>query len=113
MYARIFATAGVGFALSERQHLVLLLVAVSGSLATNGYRAWRSGRALPLVVGIAGCVLIAGGHFAGDGVWFERGGMLMLLIGEFVEYRASRHARFNRALRRAVPTPADSSKALV
>src|SRR5579883_2870155 len=65
-YAKVLATVGVGAALSERQHLVLLAVAVAASIAVSAYRTWRSLRAWPLVVALVGCGSLVTGHLLSD-----------------------------------------------
>jgi hypothetical protein len=89
-YAKAFAIVGVGAALSARQHLVLLAVAVSASIAVSAYRTWRSQRAWPLVVALAGCGVLVTGHLLDHGAWLEWSGMATLVVGGLLEQRAAR-----------------------
>lgn len=88
-YAKVFATVGVGAALTAGQHLAVLLVAVAISLGISGYRTWRSGRAWPLVVALAGCGLLVLGHLWREGL--EWAGMATLLVGGVGEQQLARH----------------------
>ena len=88
-YAKVFATVGVGAALSERQHLVLLAVAVAASIAVSAYRTWRTQRAWPLLVALGGCGLLVAGHLL-SAAWLEWSGMGTLVVGGLLEQRAAR-----------------------
>lgn len=88
-YAKVFATLGVGAALSERQHLALLAVAVLASIAVSAYRTWRSGRVWPVIVAVAGCALLSAGHLV-DVRALEWIGMAVLVAGGVLEQRAAR-----------------------
>lgn len=88
----MFATLGVGAALSDRQHLVLLGVAVVASIAVSAYRTWRAQRAWPLLVALAGCGLLVTGHLL-SAAWLEWCGIATLVVGGFLEQRASRRQR--------------------
>ena len=100
-YAKLFATAGVGAALSERQHLVLLVVAVAVSIAVSAYRTWRTQRVWPLMVALGGCGLLVAGHLL-SAAWLEWCGMATLVVGGLLERRAARrHASGAPRLSRA------------
>jgi hypothetical protein len=57
-YATILSAFGVGFALSEGQHAVLLIVAVVAALAAGAWRARVTRRFGPLGLTAFGCVLL-------------------------------------------------------
>lgn len=85
-YAKILAVFGVGFGLSELQHLLLLVVAISASLAVSAWRSFRTGRAWPVVFALAGSALVAVGHMYGDLHAAEWAGVLVLLAGGLSEH---------------------------
>jgi hypothetical protein len=88
-YAKVFATIGVAAALSERQHLALLVFAVITSVAVSAYRSWRSRRAWPVLVAVAGCTFLSAGHLL-EANALEWLGMAILIIGGMLERRATR-----------------------
>jgi hypothetical protein len=95
-YAKILAVFGVGFGLSELEHLVLLVVAVGTSVAVSAWRTVRSGRAWPLVFALSGSALVVLGHVVGDLHVVEWTGVLVMLAGGLGE-----HFRLVRAARTA------------
>ncbi|HEU4534408.1 MAG TPA: MerC family mercury resistance protein, partial [Polyangiaceae bacterium] len=99
-YAKLFSLAGVGLELSERQHALLLAVALAASIGASAFRAWRAKRAWPLAVALAGAALLLAGHQLGEAAWLEWAGVVTLLAGGLVE-----HVRLRRA-ERAAPRPA-------
>lgn len=92
LYAKVLATLGVGFALTESQHQGILAVAVTASLLVSAARSWRSGRLWPVAVAGLGCALLVLGHALGDARWLEWSGVLVLLIGGIREQRVARRA---------------------
>ena len=88
-YAKVLATVGVGAALSEREHTVLLAAAVAISIGSSAHRTWRSGRAWPLLVALAGCGWLVLGHLLSR-AGLEWLGMGTLLIGGVLEHQAAR-----------------------
>lgn len=98
-YAKVFSLAGVGLELSERQHALLLAVALASSIGASAFRAWRAKRVWPLAVALAGAALLVAGHHLGEAAWLEWAGVLMLLAGGLVE-----HFRLRRA--QSAPHPA-------
>jgi hypothetical protein len=88
-YAKIFATIGVAAALSKRQHLALLVFAVVMSVGISAYRSWRSRRAWPVVVALAGCTLLSAGHLI-EANALEWCGIAILVVGGMLEQRAAR-----------------------
>ena len=95
-YAKILAVFGVGFGLSELEHLVLLVLAVGTSVAVSAWRTVRSGRAWPLVFALSGSALVVLGHVVGDLHVVEWTGVLVMLAGGLGE-----HFRLVRAARTA------------
>ena len=57
-YATILSAFGVGFALTEGQHAILLFVAVAAALLAGGFRARMTRRFGPLGLTAVGCVLL-------------------------------------------------------
>jgi len=96
-YAKLFSALGVGFGLSERQHVALLIVAVTASVLVSAWRTWRAKRIWPLAIALTGSSLVLFGHFAGDLHLIEWAGMLCLLGGGLTE---------QLRLRRLVPSHA-------
>lgn len=88
-YAKVFATLGVAAALSEREHLALLVFAVVTSVGVSAHRSWRLRRAWPVIVAVTGCTLLSAGHLVEANV-LEWLGMAILVIGGILERRAAR-----------------------
>jgi hypothetical protein len=99
-YAKLFSVLGVGFGLSELQHSVLLVIAISLSVAVSAWRSFRTRRVWPISMAILGSALVVVGHLAGDLPALEWAGVLALLAGGLTE-----HFR----LRRATPSLASSA----
>lgn len=90
-YAKVFASLGVGAALSARAHLAVLAVAIAASLLVSGVRSWRAKRPWPLVVALSGCALVLAGHL-GDAHALEWLGVVVLVVGGLLEQRLARAA---------------------
>jgi len=84
-YAKVLSVFGIGFGLSELQHLVLLVIAISASVAVSAWRSWRSRRSWPLAIALTGSTLVLIGHFAGDLHAVEWAGVVVLLLGGLSE----------------------------
>jgi hypothetical protein len=100
-YAKLFSVLGVGFGLSEFQHLVILGVAIGGSISVSAWRSWRTRRAWPIAIALSGSTLVVTGHFAGDLYVVEWVGVLLLLVGGLTE-----HFRLRRQQASLVPSAA-------
>lgn len=85
-YAKVFSVFGVGFGMSDSQHLVLLTFAVLASLGVSAYRSWRSKRWWPIVTASFGATLIVAGHVVGDLHELEWAGVVVLLVGGLREH---------------------------
>jgi hypothetical protein len=85
-YAKLFSVFGVGFGLSDSQHLLLLTVAVLVSLGVSSFRSWRSKRWWPIATAGFGAALIVAGHVAGDLHQLEWAGVAVLLVGGLREH---------------------------
>lgn len=75
LWATILSALGVGFALSESQHRVALLVAVGVALGAGLWRARITQRLAPLGLSALGCALLLLHEF-----WLERGPLLVCAI---------------------------------
>lgn len=91
-YTKVLSSLGVGFGLSDVAHMLLLLVAVTTSIAISSWRSWRTRRAWPVVVACIGATLVLVGH-AVDVHIAEWGGVLVLVIGGVTEHLRLRHRR--------------------
>ncbi|MBP8808912.1 MAG: hypothetical protein KBG48_15080 [Kofleriaceae bacterium] len=95
-YAKLFAVLGVGFGLSETQHVALLVVALAGSLGVSAWRTVRTGRRWPLSVAVVGATAVAIGHAVPSAHLLEWVGVAILLAGGLTE-----HFRLRRQVRLA------------
>jgi hypothetical protein len=86
-YAKLLSLAGVGVAVTEAQHTVVLTAAVGLSVAVSAWRARRAGRWMPLLPTVAGAGLALAGHFVGDLPWLEWSGVALMLAGAWQERR--------------------------
>jgi hypothetical protein len=86
MYAKLFAVLGLGFELTELQHVLLLCVAITASLAVSTRRAWRLRRVWPVAIALSGSALIALSHVGGEHPAAEWAGILTLLVGAVLEH---------------------------
>jgi len=78
-YAKVLSAVGMGVWISETQHFLLLLTAVSLSLLVGVWRAIRYRRIRPLLVTIVGCTALVMGHALGENQLFTYGGIALLL----------------------------------
>jgi len=93
-YAKLFSVLGVGWGLSELQHTLLLIVAITSSVGLSAWRSWRTGRRWPLGVALTGSALVASGHILRDLHVVEWAGVLVLFAGGLTEQlRLKRWAR--------------------
>lgn len=92
-YAKLFSVVGVGFGLSELQHLVLLVFAISASVGVSAWRSWRTGRSWPIAVALTGSALVVTGHLVGHLHAVEWAGVLVLLVGGLTEHFRLRRLR--------------------
>lgn len=96
-YAKLLSVLGVGFSLSESQHLVLLSLAIGCSVGMSSWRSWRTQRVWPLGVALLGAALVSLGHVAGDLHELEWVGVGVLFIGGFSEHARIRRWRWRLA----------------
>ena len=98
-YAKLFSLAGLGFAMTEAQHSVLLTSALCVSIAASVWRGRRSGRWSPLAGALAGGSILLVGHLAGERAWLEWSGIGVMLASAWHEQRiASRPSPQRRAV---------------
>ena len=93
-YAKVLSLVGLGFGLTETQHLILLVLALSASLSISAWRSWRSRRWWPITMAVLGSTLVAIGHIQGDLHALEWMGVVVLLLGGLGE-----HFRLRRSTR--------------
>lgn len=86
LYAKLLSVLGVGVGLSEIHHLLLLVVAISASIAVSAWRSWHTRRLWPIAVALTGSALLAAGHLARDLHVVEWAGVLVLLLGGVTEH---------------------------
>jgi hypothetical protein len=84
-YTKVLSSLGVGFGLSDFAHVLLLLVAVTASLAISSWRSWRTRRAWPVVVAGTGAMLVLVGHLV-DVHAIEWTGVFVLVVGGVTEH---------------------------
>ncbi|MBM4269948.1 MAG: hypothetical protein FJ144_25650 [Deltaproteobacteria bacterium] len=77
---------GVGFGLSEVQHVTVLAAAVCASIGVSAWRSWTTRRRWPIATAITGALLVAIGHFSHDLHSVEWAGVLVLLAGGLTEH---------------------------
>lgn len=101
-YAKILSIVGVGIALSETQHLGLLVVCISLSLGVGLREARMTRRWGPLLVNVLGCTVLVAIHAMGEQSappWSSWCGIVLLLGGAVWGHR------IRLALRRSSPPP--------
>jgi hypothetical protein len=91
-YATILSALGVGFALTEGQHTVLLLVAVVAALGAGAWRARVTRRLGPLAVAALGCALLIFAELLHESRPLAIAGMVALVASMIWDRRASRRA---------------------
>jgi hypothetical protein len=79
-YATILSALGVGFALSEGQHRVLLLLAVAMALGAGIWRARVTRRYGPLGTATLGCALLLFADFVHENRVLSAAGMILLVV---------------------------------
>jgi hypothetical protein len=79
------SVVGISVGLSEFQHTLLLVTAITVSLAVSASRSRRMKRTWPLFVASLGSLLVLAGHFGGDLHSVEWAGVLVLLAGGIIE----------------------------
>jgi len=84
-WAKLLAFAGVGLALSEGQHLVLLLAACAVALVFTVRATLRGGSRWALAGTAAGVVLLMVAHVSGDAAPLEWVGMALLVLSGFAD----------------------------
>ncbi|NVI96601.1 MerC domain-containing protein [Myxococcus sp. AM009] len=89
-YAQVLSFLGVGLSLTESAHQVMLVVAVTVSLAVSGWRSRRLRRVGPLLVTAAGCSLLVLGHALEEDPVLTWSGVVVLLAGGLWERRVWR-----------------------
>lgn len=78
-YATLLSALGVGFALSEGQHRILLLGAVVAALISGGWRAYMTRRYGPLALSVLGCAALLFADFLHESRALSLLGMLFLV----------------------------------
>lgn len=96
-YATVLSWVGLGFALSESQHVMLLAVAVAISLGLSARRSWIERRVGPIAVSLVGCTLLVLGHVLGEIHALEWSGVAVLLVGGLVDRRLATRSRMATA----------------
>lgn len=76
----------MGFGLSERAHLMLLVGAIGVSMVVSAWRSWTTRRVWPAAVATLGATLVAAGHVGGELPVVEWAGVLVLLAGGLFEH---------------------------
>jgi len=92
-YAKVLSLVGLGFALSETQHVALLVFAIAISLGLSGRRSWIERRIWPIAVSFVGCALLVLGHVLGEVHVLEWSGVAVLLVGGLAERRLAARSR--------------------
>jgi hypothetical protein len=90
LYANLLAALGLGFAMTEGEHHVLLAAAVIVAVGYGAWRALRTHRILPFAVSAGGCGLMVAGHALGEVGFLSWLGVAVLLAGGWVERRHGR-----------------------
>ncbi|OFX25803.1 MAG: hypothetical protein A2V77_09330 [Anaeromyxobacter sp. RBG_16_69_14] len=100
-YAKLLSLVGVGLALTEAQHTLLLTSALGISIAASAWCARRTERWSPLLGALAGGLLALAGHLYGR-AWLEWGGVGVMIASAWRERRLSRPPGTKKSLRRPV-----------
>lgn len=94
-YTKLLSLVGVGLALTEEQHTVLLTSALGVSIAASVWRARRAGRWSPFAGAFTGALLALVGHFC-DRAWLEWSGTGIMIASAWYEGRIARRHRSPR-----------------
>lgn len=92
-YATVLSAFGVGFALTEAEHKVLLLVAAAAAVLAAGWRTRVTGRYGPLGVTVLGCALLVLGDVMNENKALSMGGIVLLVAAMIWDRRAAKRAR--------------------
>lgn len=92
-YAKVLSLVGLGFALSETQHVALLVFAVLISLGLSGRRSWIERRIWPIAISFVGCTLLVLGHALDEVHALEWAGVVVLLVGGLAERQLAARSR--------------------
>jgi len=92
-YAKLLSAVGLGFGMSEIQHLRLLVVAICVSVGISAWRSWRTRRVWPVAMALCGSMLVAMGHLAHELHALEWAGIVVLVAGGLTEHFRLRRSR--------------------
>jgi len=92
MYASVLAYLGLGLAMTETQHHALLTAAIVVALGLSARRAAQTQRWRFVAVTALGCALLVTSHVAGEIAILSAAGILVLLIGGWMDRRRGRIA---------------------
>lgn len=94
-YAKVLSGLGVGFALTESQHVALLVVCVAVSIGAAARDFARDRRRAPLALTVGGCVVLVAAHVAEARApsWLPWAGAALLLAGGAFSHWARRVAQ--------------------
>lgn len=92
-YAKVFSALGVGIALTESQHLWMLVACVTFSLLFGGWEARRTRRFAAFGLTSAGCATLVAAHLAGESRGLGWLAMALLLCGAVWGHRLRARAR--------------------
>jgi uncharacterized membrane protein (UPF0136 family) len=92
-YATILSVFGVGFAISEGQHAILLIVAVVAALASGAWRARVTRRFGPLGLTALGCLLLIFADVLHENRPLSLFGIALLIASMVWDRRAAKQPR--------------------
>ncbi|MRG96792.1 MerC domain-containing protein [Polyangium spumosum] len=87
-WAQALSALGVGFVITEAQHLALLVVAVSVTLFVSIRRHARSRRKGPLALSLAGSVGLVASHLLGEIEALAWASIVILVAASIWQHRA-------------------------
>ena len=93
LYATILSAFGVGFAITEGQHAVLLFVAVAAAILAGGFRARVTRRFGPLGLTTLGCMLLIFADVLHENRPLSLVGIAMLVASMIWDRRAAKQPR--------------------